>query len=611
MGKKPVEERLKDPEPNERSVATTEHLVRPRPNGVTMKARVILCVLGTSFAGCSADNTGNAATAGGGPTGAEIPGAMPSGGDATSGATMGAAGGVSGQTNPPGAMGGTSAIAGATMGGTGLGGSGVGAGAGGAGTGGMSESSAGAGMGGLNGGMGAGTGGMSAGGMGALPGSGDDFVSDVSIQMHDDVRTILVVTWTQTQAAEQVWLEFSFEDGNVMTSRAKAGETGPHRDVVLGVPGETDVSVRIVSSQGGEDFATMDYEATTGAVPQGMPEPEVISFDPEIASPDRFMFGAVEDSVISGSGDRPGYYVSTFWIYIIDRKGRIVWYFSDPSTNAISSFQRIARDGEYIFIEQTRHHDDSDDRVIKRTLDGEYYEEVEVEFTDCIDVTGDGSLLFDQENPGVLRELTRDGQTRDIFSCADHFGAGFNCYTNTVNYNPIDDTVVMSYPHETTVIEVSRSTGEVVGQYGTAPGSYAFEPATWGFEFQHFANISLDGTLMVSTHLPGNNDTTEPVANQHAFAEFTIDRENQTLTEKWVYTDGPEWPMYKGMAMKLPNGNVLANYGTGGTIREITQDKQTAFHVKFDVPDGDDFFNKMVGNNVLIDDLYALNGGPQ
>jgi hypothetical protein len=113
----------------------------------------------------------------------------------------------------------------------------------------------------------------------------------------------------------------------------------------------------------------------------------------------------------------------------------------------------------------------------------------------------------------------------------------------------------------------------------------------------------------VSTHLPGNDDTQDPIANQHAFAEFTIDRVNRRLVETWVYTEGPEWAMYKGMAIRLPNGNTLGNYGTGGFIREITPDKRTAFHVKFDVPEGDDFFNKMVGHNVLIDDLYALNGG--
>jgi len=33
------------------------------------------------------------------------------------------------------------------------------------------------------------------------------------------------------------------------------------------------------------------------------------------------------------------------------------------------------------------------------------------------------------------------------------------------------------------------------------------------------------------------------------------------------------------------------------------------FEVKFDVPTGDDYYNKMVGNVVPVSDLYALNGG--
>ena len=92
--------------------------------------------------------------------------------------------------------------------------------------------------------------------------------------------------------------------------------------------------------------------------------------------------------------------------------------------------------------------------------------------------------------------------------------------------------------------------------------------------------------------------------------EFTIDRENETLIEHWIYNEGEEWPIYKGMAIRLPNRNTLANYGTGGVIREITPDQQTAWEVKFDVEQGEDFYNKMVGHNVLLDDLYGLNGGP-
>jgi hypothetical protein len=495
----------------------------------------------------------------------------------------------------------------------GAGGGDDGASAGGAG--GQGRSATGAGGEGMSGPGEQGAGGASSGAGGAFGEGGGDgnetisdaFVDDVEMSALDFARTVLEVTWTQTMPAEQTWLEFTFEAGSVMTSPPKSGEAGSQREVVLGVPGETDVTVRIVSSQDGTEYKTSNYVGTTGAVPSGMPTPEVVSYDAALASDDRWLFGAVEDSD-GGEASRDVYYHTTSWLYIMDRRGRIVWYYADPASNATSAFQRIARDGEYIWIEKHQFAGSVDAEVLKMTLDREYMEVVPVPgLGDCIDVTNDGGLLYDANFE--LRERSRSGDDRFIWSCPEHFGGAFNCYTNTVNWNERDDTVLMSYPYEATVVEVERESGDLLGVYGAASGSYAFSPNTWEFEFQHFPNITSEGTLLLSSHMPGYGNTETPEAGQHAFMEFELDRDNETLNYLWHYQEGEEWPMFKGMAMRLPNGNTLANYGTGGAIREITPDKRTAFHVKFDVEGGDDFFNKMVGHNVLIDDLYALNGG--
>ena len=180
--------------------------------------------------------------------------------------------------------------------------------------------------------------------------------------------------------------------------------------------------------------------------------------------------------------------------------------------------------------------------------------------------------------------------------------------SSAINWNPTDDTVIMSFPDENTVAQINRQTGALVATYGDRTGSYAFSPATWSFEFQHFPNITPAGTLLVSSHLPAFPEGSTAGANHHAFTEFTIDRAGQRLVEKWTYT-GAYWPLSRGMAVRLDNGNTLVNYGAGGVIQEITADKRVVFQVKFDLPSGNDFFNKLVGNNVLIDDLYALNGG--
>ncbi len=533
----------------------------------------------------------------------------------TGGGAAGAGTGVAGTTGAAGVTG-SAGAAGTGVGAAGAGGGPAGvagspAGAGGSATGAAGASGRGgaaAGMGG-RGGAGVGTGGRggSAGASGGATGgagAGDSFVTGVNVAVHANTTTILVVTWTQAMAAETTRLEFSFAGSPVLSSRAKPGATGMHRDVVLGVPAATAVTVRVVSRQGGVDYKTRDYMGTTGAIPSGMPAPTVTMYDAAAASPERYMFGSVENSS-GGCTNRNCYFDGLFWVYIMDRQGRIVWYYSDASSNASTGFQRMARDGEYIWIERGR---TGTRGVTKMTLDRQYFQKIDsIPIGDAIDVTTDGALLY--ENNGDLFERTKAGTTRMIWSCHTAFGASYNCYSNTVNWNPADDTVLMSFPEPNTVAQINRATGALVATYGDRSGSYTFMPSSWSLEWQHFPNISAAGTLMVSSHLPMFPEGSAFGPMQHAFIEFEIDRTNKRLVEKWSYSAGTEWALSRGMAIKLANGNVLGNYGTGGAIREITPDKRTVFHVKFDVATGNDYANKMVGHNELIDDLYKLNGG--
>ncbi len=470
----------------------------------------------------------------------------------------------------------------------------------------------------MSGGAGAAGSAAGAGGSGGpaptTPVTSDDYAADIAIDVHEDVNTILVVTWNQVLVAESTWLEFSYEGSTAMKSREKPGSVGAHRDVVLGVPGETEVTVHVMSRQAGRVYKSAPRMGRTEAVPADMPLPTVLAYDADRASPERWMFGAVEDSD-DEVATQPNRYLSyQAWLYIMNRQGRIVWYYTDPSRNAPSGFPRIARDGEYIWAEESRIGDRG--RVIKMTLDREFFETIDLRgLADAIDVTDDGSLLFDVD--GDLHERSRDGTIRRIWSCRSELALQ-PCYSNTINWNPIEDSVFMSFPDPGAVAEIDRASGEMIGYYGNQPNAWDFAPplagppSEWRFGFQHFPNISPTGTLMVSSHMPGYEGfTTPPTPNQHAFIEFAIDRASKTLTEVWRYTEGPEWPRSRGMAIRLANGNTLGNYGTAGVIREVTPDKQTVFHVKFDIPRGNDAYNKLVGNNVLIDDLYALNGGPR
>ena len=281
-----------------------------RLEDIVTKAMLTLSALALLAVGaCLPDNTVGSPT-GGGASGTAAPGgngmATGGGGGGQSPGTAGAGGttGAAGSSVNPAGGGGTTGTAGST---------GVVAGTGGAPTGwrGRGGARLAAGIVGPDGAERAAAAGRAAGSSGrggagtraaaraAQPAArrrGDEFVSGVSITVHPQTTTILVVTWTQAKAADQTWLEFTFTGGSRHDVAAAAGATGAHRDVVLGVPGSTAVTVRIVNKLGGVDYKTKDYQGMTGALPSGMPKPTVSMYDAALASPDRWMFGAVENS---------------------------------------------------------------------------------------------------------------------------------------------------------------------------------------------------------------------------------------------------------------------------------------------------------------------------
>jgi len=103
---------------------------------------------------------------------------------------------------------------------------------------------------------------------------------------------------------------------------------------------------------------------------------------------------------------------------------------------------------------------------------------------DAIDVTTDGSILYDVS--GELREYSKDGKVRSIWSCSKHSHSHRNARLLFEHGQLVeaDDTVMLSFPYLGTAVRINRKTcpGR---QYGNQSGSYAFSPSPWQFEFQH------------------------------------------------------------------------------------------------------------------------------
>jgi hypothetical protein len=265
-------------------------------------------------------------------------------------------------------------------------------------------------------------------------------------------------------------------------------------------------------------------------------------------------------------------------------------------------------------VERSIRTGDNQSSIFRTTLDLRQFREYTAPgLDDAMDVTDDGTFVYNSMS--AVFELLEDGTERNIWSCSQwastHVDDGWaTCYANSVVFNAANNSIIVSYPYINTVVEIARASGELLAYWGDAKDAWTFEPSSTGLDFVHGANITEEGTLLASSHTPGSGETSSRVP--HYFLEFTLDRENRIATEIWRYGEGlQDWPRWKGEVFPVSNGNRLLNYGCQGVIREVTPELEVAWDILWDADFDEELINKMVGHNILIDDLYALNEGWQ
>lgn len=422
-------------------------------------------------------------------------------------------------------------------------------------------------------------------------------VNDVAIEVHSDISSILVVTWSQQADATDAWLEFSFEDDFWEQSPPQSGEIGEHREVVLGLPTDTEVQVRIVNTMDGDTVTSGIYTGTTGPLPGALHSADVYIFDDALASPERYMLTTISVGTASYG------YGGPCWVVITDRQGRYVWFWEVPDSR-LSLFSQVSSDGTHIKFDGTTHYvwaSGVEPGIWSTTLDLEHFEYIELDqFGFTFDEIDGGLILYDDDQgDDSLIERDADGNERVVFNCDDYMDSigqwSASCSPNGIVWRPDTDTILWSMYNVDTVFEIDRVSGEMLRQFGQLSGGYTFVPPTSVVDYQHYANYTPEGNFFTSTHTLGEN-------TQRA-SEWEVDDATQTLTEVWRYDDSPYYAAYGGEAYRLSNNNTLISYGTDGATREVTYDKEVVWDIEWET-------GPLMGHNTLIDDLYALNRGP-
>ena len=425
-------------------------------------------------------------------------------------------------------------------------------------------------------------------------------VADEAWTVHPHVGTLLRVTWTQVEAADAAWVEYIFPSSDWRTTPEQDGAEGEHAEVLLGIPGGSEVSLRIVNRVGDETrVGEALVSATTDPLPAELPLPTAVGWNEALSSDDRWFLVSLEKQQFD-------WYRGPWWLLVLDRLGRVVWYYRVPDDRC-TMHARLALDGTHMLFEETTIYtgDEGAGSLLRRlTLDMARDEEIPIPgLGSTFAETDDGLILFDDytDFPETwLEELHPDGTRRRIWMC-NEWGAqyGLNhwgCDPNETIWVRDTDTVLWSMWSSDTVLELDRETGELLHQWGQVIDSWAFEPEDSAFEMQHYPHYTEDGTLLVSTHIPGEL--------LHRIREYEIDHAEQTLREIWSYGEGIDlYPRYAGEAFRLDNGNVLVNYGTESDIREITYDsQQVVWQITWDA-------DYLIGHISPIRDLDAIGRG--
>lgn len=426
----------------------------------------------------------------------------------------------------------------------------------------------------------------------AVPAVKPDFPS-IGLELHETYGSLVVASWDQEVEATG-HLEYRFDE-DWRSTPSRAFEPGDASQIVAGVPFSTELEVRLVLDQGfGEEVGeTLSIE--TGAVPASLPVPELTLAELEAMDPDsEYLLGCMNQS--------PGGWVGgAFWTFVMDRQGRMVWAHPTEGDDW-TIYCSVSRDGESLLLDEATYWADWDggqgSRIRRMKLDGTVVEVVATPglhhpFTEL----PDGSLVYgrainEYEN---LKKINPDGTDSILWSCEDWFTeleVNADCQSNSLWWDEASDSFLFSFFLTSEVVQIDHQTGEVLAAWGWLPGSYAFEPVTAKFSWQHAPHFTSEGHLLLSTETP---------AEETEVREYRIDAETQTLELVWSFGEGEGiHAETAGEAWRLGNGNTLHNYGSATRLREITPEGEVVWEVYWPGR------SRLLGRTTFIEDLYAL-----
>jgi len=385
-------------------------------------------------------------------------------------------------------------------------------------------------------------------------GSGDCTFS-VTSSLSTMIPTVGIVTWSTTLAAPtEAHVDFGLTTAYGMTAPVDLGSPG-YRTLLLGMKPSHTYHFRVAASGLTGHCTSADTTITTGPVPNGMTTVTATTSNPSAAFGGFLIMGQYQK--FPAATGVPA--------FILDADADVVWwYFLAKDASCV----RMSYDGQFMWINNVNVPVGTAS-VHRVSMDGLTDDDFSAEFAGLnhqLTVLPDETVVFDAYGANGcddIKQRSPDGTVTTIVNAQIAHGGSGPCHVNAIGYSKTDDTIVFSDLLNNDLTKITR-TGATVWVLNGVGGK--FIGGVWQGGQHGFDILGLDDFVIFA-----NNDTAEGGTGLGSSAiEMKLNLSTMTATRIWSYLADPAIQnSVMGDVQRLPNGNTIIAYSTGGIIEEV------------------------------------------
>lgn len=422
--------------------------------------------------------------------------------------------------------------------------------------------------------------------------SGTTIETEARVETPEDLYGVGHVRWQQAQPS-QARLLVSFGDEQRETPWRTRG-SGDVKLAVVGIPPETqvDIVLEIEFDDGGVHQQELQWTSPT--IPVDFIVPEIITQTADWDEDVQYL--------LSSTHNKAGDWSDTWWLFIIDREGTVVWAMPSEEEDGhkwVSRHLTRSADGEALLVDRatawTRFDHGALSTVVRMTLDGDVHHIYNTPglhhpFTSLPDgLIAWGARDLKAPHYESIEIVDMQGNQEHIWSCPE--AEVTSCGSNTLWWNASTDTFLFSFWSNDTIAEVDRQTGMRIREFGQTSHSWSFSEESQPFSWPHGPIMTSEGTLLVSSK-------SWDIEQETVVLEYALDETTQTLTEVDRIYSG-HYAGFGGEVWRTPNGNTFHGLGSDSHMVEYTPDGAIVWEAKW--PE-----ERRVGQTIMLDNLEEM-----